>query len=878
MKKFLLTYIISLSITLIFLEQLSNILIKIGEKINTASTAFLIGYSLISLLIIGVYINLISNYYIHNKKVNFIILYAVSTYILYRFFFSDYIDFNKLIGFISFSDIIIVLTILHILNLIVKRNKINKENDFFLEDTLFSDHIIDNELILNRLIEVTSNMKPKIAFNIGINAVWGYGKSTFLERFEGKYKEKNSKAIVFWYHIWKNKTSTGIIENFFEELKLQLEPYSGSISNKIDNYVNAVLDLSPSEIQKFLTTGLNLFSETNSLEKYYNEINTTIKKVDRQIVVLLDDLDRLDKNEILNSLKLIRTISDFNNVIFIAGYDREYIIKTINLPKDNYLDKIFNVELNLLPFKEDKLVMQLFDEVDKEYDIKSSFNKGFKKLFEVRNEYNEITLDFLLDSTNRNEKDLKLSFLNFLSTYRDIKRFMNEFMFYSSFLENQNDIYAYDYILHKLLIYKYRSLDNDIFKNLDDILSKRLLSLQEKKVLNHPIPNDGDIYVLDKKAKEKLVDILKGYDKYDQEIILSSLSYLFSQKGYAYYTLNQNCIAKVDYTNIYLRNNIIEGNIKMSEFIKAYTENKLYELSNSFTKYKHQLNYSLNKELIIFIQKSEIKTEDQVLDVLKTINNISDQYLFEYDSGFALLDKIYQKFYLESKNKLQDHILNIITQTNISGYLDNLLSEFNIRIERSKFKTKNNPDFIDNNIKYDFLDSSFVKQTLLKKLESLINKKASVEKVISSYHLYVERLVLGNKIKKSIESDKLLRNDIKNRIAQYFNSELFNFDRSDNDLEFLGFQPNFFLSSIFSNETNVKEFLEDDTNQEKYDRIYKEGWHNLNDFIQSLSLEDLDIDDVKLKFSKELMQAFIDNDCNPLAKAKYEETKKKFYE
>jgi hypothetical protein len=870
MKKFLLTYIIALGFTLIYLEQIGSVLIKLGDKINILSTSFISGFLLITSLIIVVYIYLISKHYIHNKKVNFLVLYIGSTYIIYRFILTDIVEFKRLDNLLPFADIILLISFLHSLNLIIKRKQTSKKEHFFIEDTLFSNKIIDNEIILNKLIEAILYMKPEIAFNIGINAVWGYGKSTFLERFEIEYKKKNNTAIVFWYRIWKNKTSAGIIENFFEELKLQLSSHSGEISNSIDNYVKAVLDLTPSEIKKFLTTGLDLFNEQNSLEKHFKEINDTIKKVDRQIIVLLDDLDRLDKNEILNSLKLIRTISDFNNVIFIAGYDREYIIKTINLPKDNYLDKIFNVELNLLPFQEDKLVIQLFNEVDKEYEIKSSFNKGFKKLFEVRNEYNEITLNFLLDSTNNNEQDLKLSFLNFLSTYRDIKRFMNEFKFYSSFLENQNDIYPYDYILHKLLIYKYRSLDNDIFKNLDDILSKRLLSLQEKKVLDHPIPNEGDIYVLDKKAKEKFVDILKGYDKYDQEIILSSLSSLFSQKGYEYYALNQNCIAKVDYTNIYLRNNIIEGNIKMSEFIKAHTENKLYELSNSFTKYKHQLNYSLNKELIIFIQKSEIKTKDQVLDVLKTINNIADQYLFKYDSGFAFLDKIYQKFYSGNISEFQKIISDIIIQSNKTGYLDNLLSELNIRTERSKFKSKNNPNFIDGKIKYDFLDSSFVKQTLLKKLEALIHNKVSAEKVISAYHLYVEKLVLGNKIKKSIESDKLLLNDIKNRIAQYFNSKLFNFDISANDLEFQGFLPNFFLSSIFSNEATVLKFLEDDTNQEKYDAIYKEGWHNLNDFIQSLNSEDLDVDGVKLKFSKELMQAFIDNNCNPLTKNKYE--------
>ena len=348
---------------------------------------------------------------------------------------------------------------------------------------------------------------------------------------------------------------------------------------------------------------------------------------------------------------------------------------------------------------------------------------------------------------------------------------------------------------------------------------------------------------------------------------------LFSQKDYQYYAKNQNCIAKISYTNIYLRNNIVEGNVKISEFIKALNESKLYELSLSFRKLDIQVQYSLKKELIIFTQKSEIKTNNQVIDVLKSINNIADPFLLNYDLGFAFLDKIYQKHYKGKITQFQDLILNIIIKTNITGYLDNLLSEYNIRIEGANFKARNNSDFIDDNIKYDFIDSSFLKKTLLQKLETQIDKKASVDEVISSYHLYVERLVLGNKIKKSIESDKLLRNDIKNRIAQYFNSELFNFDRSDNDLEFHGFQPNFFLSSIFSNEATVLEFLEDDTNQEKYDKIYKEGWHNLNDFIQSLNSKELNLEDKKLEFSKTLMQAFIDNDCKPLVKTKYENIK-----
>jgi hypothetical protein len=891
MRKFLLTYIIAISFTLIYLEQISSILIKLGNKINILATSFISGFLLIFALIIVVYIYLISKHYIHNKKVNFLVLYIGSTYIIYRFIFTKHIEFLYFEGFPPFTDIIIIISFFHILNLIIKGKKENINSNYFLEDTLFSNEIIDNELILNKLIEATSDMKTEIAFNIGVNAVWGYGKSTFLERFEIEYKKKNNTAIVFWYRIWKNKTSAGIIENFFEELKLQLNPHSGEISNSIDNYVKAVLDLSPSEIKKFLTTGLDLFNEHNSLEKHYKVINSTIKKVDRQIIVLLDDLDRLDKNEILNSLKLIRTISDFNNVIFIAGYDREYIIKTINLPKDNYLDKIFNVELNLLPFKEDKLVYQLFELVDKEFPDKentitketdiNSFNYAFKNLFKKRGENNGDNLSLIFPSSNinikQNENFKELSYLDFLPTYRDVKRFINEFKFYSSFLDNHVNINSYDYILYRLLVYKYRGLESIIFNKIETILSKRVLNILERKITKHPIANNGDLYVFDEEAEKKVLDEIKSYNKVDKAIIIATLGILFSPKNYEYYEVNQNSIAKIDYINIYLRNNIIEGKVKISEFIKALDENSLFELSITFTEYENQLQYSLKKELIIFIKKSELKTKEQVKDVLKAINQIGGQYLFQYDTGFDFLNKTFEKFY-NNISEFQTTIIEIITQNNEIGYLDDLLSEYNLRLERSKFKSRNNPSFVDNDIKVDFLDNTFIKKILLQKLEILINKEISTETIISVYLLFTERKVLADKIMISFESNKLLRNDIEKRKALYFNSDLFNFERTSNDLDLQGFQPNFFLSSIFSNENTVKKFLDDDNNQEKYDTIYKEGWHNLNDFIKGLNSKELDLDNKKSKFHKVLMQAFIDNDCKPLAKEKYEEILNKHHE
>ncbi|MGC7960589.1 P-loop NTPase fold protein, partial [Salmonella enterica] len=76
-----------------------------------------------------------------------------------------------------------------------------KEEIFFIEDGTYGDGEIDNEKILEKLITTLQNFKPEAAFSIGINAVWGYGKSSFLEKFRKDYKEVQPRTIIFWNRI-----------------------------------------------------------------------------------------------------------------------------------------------------------------------------------------------------------------------------------------------------------------------------------------------------------------------------------------------------------------------------------------------------------------------------------------------------------------------------------------------------------------------------------------------------------------------------------------------------------------------------------------------------------------------------------------------------
>lgn len=64
---------------------------------------------------------------------------------------------------------------------------------------------------------------------------------------------------------------------------------------------------------------------------------------------MIDDLDRLDADEILEVLKLIRNTANFPYLKFVVACDRKYVIEQLRSRAidEKYLEKIFMVDFQL---------------------------------------------------------------------------------------------------------------------------------------------------------------------------------------------------------------------------------------------------------------------------------------------------------------------------------------------------------------------------------------------------------------------------------------------------------------------------------------------------------------------------------------------------
>ena len=77
---------------------------------------------------------------------------------------------------------------------------------------------------------------------------------------------------------------------------------------------------------KLLNSDMKSLLSSTPISDEYEQIKSIIsKKVDKPILIFIDDVDRLEKEELSALLKLIRNTADFPKLFYIIAADDTYL-------------------------------------------------------------------------------------------------------------------------------------------------------------------------------------------------------------------------------------------------------------------------------------------------------------------------------------------------------------------------------------------------------------------------------------------------------------------------------------------------------------------------------------------------------------------------
>ena len=483
---------------------------------------------------------------IHNSKrddIKISIIFPLISIIL----FLCYFNFNNLILFLHISIAVIILGIaiyfFDIENCLEKfYNK--KEND--KKWILISDKALEKEKdeewnLLDKLwinqkakdfAQTVWNDWNKEGFIFWLIAPWWHWKTSFLNLFEREledreeiikkekyqyikinrvcytYKHKyfkefkyKNKYEIFNFNPWYFESEKELLDKFLNWISSQLS--SKYFLPRLDWDLKNLLNFLGEHSNGILNTKFNFWNKEN-LENIKENINISLKDLDKKLIIVIDDLDRVSSEKLKSIFKILDLCKGFYNTSYIICYDPNNFnnidselketrienkwednfssISTENIDNKNlvkYIAKIINIQYPIYP----------------DYDL---LKKYFIELFtenknlEFSPESKEWIKDWINQLFNREEFSI---WWEYISDVRSMKRILNNFLAVQrsetkKYLKNIfYNLEFIDFLKISILSLHFNNLYFDIYEDIkieEELRNSKFQNIDFSKIFNKP--------------------------------------------------------------------------------------------------------------------------------------------------------------------------------------------------------------------------------------------------------------------------------------------------------------------------------------------------------------------------------------------------------
>ncbi len=365
--------------------------------------------------------------------------------------------YQELIEKVATSQLILLVSIpllvalVFVLKTAFKRDNNKRPPPFFLNDEPIKSKEEDSLGVhesAERFAELVMNGGSLDSLVFGIDAPWGIGKSSFIHFCRDYWQQAaRPRPIVLHFEPLRYLNTDNLVEKFIHELidTIQDHAFDPSLRSLFSKYLRQIRGKS-----EILILGIKFEIEpdSRSLNGILRTLEIRLAELDEKIIIVIDDLDRLDWTEAKSILYAIRHSFMLPNISYVLCYD------TANLAslKDNYedaeqvkefLEKYVNVKVGLYL---DSETLARFVSFNKEDAISKNLQKDAHLLDQIKR-----TLNALVEIFRSNEF---VFYQPFIGDIRKLKRLINTTMYFEIHTTDfPNSDYNHKDLLHLLLIY-----------------------------------------------------------------------------------------------------------------------------------------------------------------------------------------------------------------------------------------------------------------------------------------------------------------------------------------------------------------------------------------------------------------------------------------
>lgn len=229
-----------------------------------------------------------------------------------------------------------------------------------------------------RLIADSHSWDDSIVF--GLTGPWGSGKSSMLAMITEELKTTHTAWQVAQFTPWATGDVAGLLGEFYASLSLALpKERTKQLRNALGTLVQVTAPAATAIpwAGGALTTAAEAagaaLKQPTPWDQAFKKAAAELKKLNTPVLLIADDIDRLQTEELLAVLKVVRLLGRFPGVHYLLAYDESTLYKTLSkanlveaddLAPGLFMEKIVQYPLVVPPLLSTQLLSRLDSGLD----------------------------------------------------------------------------------------------------------------------------------------------------------------------------------------------------------------------------------------------------------------------------------------------------------------------------------------------------------------------------------------------------------------------------------------------------------------------------------------------------------------------------------
>lgn len=231
-----------------------------------------------------------------------------------------------------------------------RRRQIQPQLRFLADEEIEreADDLLSNESQAKSFAETVLASRAYSGLVFGVDGPWGVGKTSFINLAERYWDRAAEEVIVCRFEPLRYASEPDLADRLIRDLSAAIQskvfaPEFRPAASRYSRLIKGKADVS------FLGFKLSLEPSQETVDELLDDIDEVLRRIGRRVIIVIDDLDRLDAKTVNNVLFATRRTFKLSQATYVLCYDTEVLAggKEEGSRAREFLEKFVTVKLSL---------------------------------------------------------------------------------------------------------------------------------------------------------------------------------------------------------------------------------------------------------------------------------------------------------------------------------------------------------------------------------------------------------------------------------------------------------------------------------------------------------------------------------------------------